>query len=168
MKIAAYNYRDFDEAAFFEKFGKQYGVEILPIRETPSVENAHLAAGCEGVSVITTPITGDIMRAWREQGVKHVSTRTIGYDHIDLDAARRLDMKVSNVTYSTGSVADSDPDGAAQNEIHHQACGGNGLLLKWKYRKRDWQPYGRSSRNRKNWNTCPAQSFGIWMPPSGL
>ena len=106
MKIAAYNYRDFDEAAFFEKFGKQYGVEILPIRETPSVENAHLAAGCEGVSVITTPITGDIMRAWREQGVKHVSTRTIGYDHIDLDAARRLDMKVSNVTYSTGSVAD--------------------------------------------------------------
>ena len=53
MKIAAYNYRDFDEAAFFEKFGKQYGVEILSIRETPSVENAHLAAGCEGVSVIT-------------------------------------------------------------------------------------------------------------------
>ena len=106
MKIAAYNYRDFDEAAFFEKFGKQYGVEILSIRGTPSVENAHLAAGCEGVSVITTPITGDIMRAWREQGVKHVSTRTIGYDHIDLDAARRLDMKVSNVTYSTGSVAD--------------------------------------------------------------
>ena len=106
MKIAAYNYRDFDEAAFFEKFGKQYGVEILSIREPPSVENAHLAAGCEGVSVITTPITGDIMRAWREQGVKHVSTRTIGYDHIDLDAARRLDMKVSNVTYSTGSVAD--------------------------------------------------------------
>ena len=106
MKIAAYNYRDFDEAAFFEKFGKQYGVEILSIRETRSVANAHLAAGCEGVSVITTPITGDIMRAWREQGVKHVSTRTIGYDHIDLDAARRLDMKVSNVTYSTGSVAD--------------------------------------------------------------
>lgn len=106
MKIAAYNYRDFDEAAFFEKFGKQYDVEILPIREIPSVENAHLAEGCEGVSVITTPITEDIMRAWKEQGVKHVSTRTIGFDHIDVDAARRLGMKVSNVTYSTGSVAD--------------------------------------------------------------
>lgn len=106
MKIAAYNYRDFDEAAFFEKFGKQYNVEILPIRETPTVENAHLAEDCEGVSVITTPITEDLIRAWKERGVKHISTRTIGFDHIDVEAARRLGMKVSNVTYSTGSVAD--------------------------------------------------------------
>ena len=106
MKIAAYNYRDFDEAAFFEKFGKQYNVEILPIRETPTVENAHLEEDCEGVSVITTPITEDLIRAWKERGVKHISTRTIGFDHIDVEAARRLGMKVSNVTYSTGSVAD--------------------------------------------------------------
>lgn len=106
MKIAAYNYRDFDEAPYFEKFGKQYDVEIIPIRETPGVQNAHLAEGCEGVSVITTPITEDIMKIWKEKGVKHISTRTIGFDHVDLEAAKNLGLAVSNVTYSTGSVAD--------------------------------------------------------------
>ena len=64
MKIAAYNYRDFDEAKYFEQFGKQYNVEIVPIRETPTPENASLAKECEGVSVITTPITEDIIKVW--------------------------------------------------------------------------------------------------------
>lgn len=106
MKIAAYNYRDFDEAQFFEKFGAQYNVGIVPIRETPTVENARLAQGCEGVSVITTPITEDIIKVFQEVGVKHISTRTIGYDHVDLEAAGKYGLAVSNVTYSTGSVAD--------------------------------------------------------------
>jgi lactate dehydrogenase-like 2-hydroxyacid dehydrogenase len=106
MKIAAYNYRDFDEAPYFEKFGRQYGAEIVPIRETPTPENAALAEGCEGVSVITTPITEDIIQIWKAAGVKHISTRTIGYDHVDVEAAEKYGMAVSNVTYSTGSVAD--------------------------------------------------------------
>lgn len=106
MRIAAYNYRDFDEAVYFEKFAKQYGVEIVPIRDNPTPENAHMAEGCEGVTVITQPITEEIIARWKECGVKHISTRTIGYDHIDLDAARKYGMQVSNVTYSTGSVAD--------------------------------------------------------------
>lgn len=106
MKIAAYNYRDFDEAPYFEKFGRQYGAEIVPIRETPTPENAALAEGCEGVSVITTPITEDIIQIWKAAGVKHISTRTIGYDHVDVAAAEKYGMAVSNVTYSTGSVAD--------------------------------------------------------------
>ncbi|MDD7739048.1 MAG: D-isomer specific 2-hydroxyacid dehydrogenase family protein [Fusicatenibacter sp.] len=106
MKIAAYNYRDFDEAKYFEKFGQEYGVEIVICREAPNRENAHLAEGCVGVSVITTEISEDLIRIWKEMGVKHISTRTIGYDHIDLDAARKYGMTVSNVSYSTGSVAD--------------------------------------------------------------
>ncbi|MDO4634059.1 MAG: D-isomer specific 2-hydroxyacid dehydrogenase family protein [Eubacteriales bacterium] len=106
MKIAAYSYRDFDEAPYFEKFGKQYQVEILPIRAVPTVENAHLAEGCDAVTVITTPIQEDLIRAWSSYGVKHISTRTIGFDHIDLEAAKACGMAVSNVTYSTGSVAD--------------------------------------------------------------
>ena len=106
MKIAAYNYRDFDEAAFFQKFAREYQVEIVPIHDRPTVENAVLAKDCEGVSVITTPITEDIIKIWSEAGVKHISTRTIGYDHVDLEAAKKYGIAVSNVTYSSGSVAD--------------------------------------------------------------
>ena len=106
MKIAAYNYREFDEGKYFEKFAKEYDVEIVKIPVPQTVENAHLAQGCEGVTIITQPTTAEIINAWKEIGIKHISTRTIGYDHIDLEAARAAGMQVSNVTYSTGSVAD--------------------------------------------------------------
>jgi D-lactate dehydrogenase len=106
LKIAVYNYRDFDEAAYFEKFSAKYGVEIVICRETPNPENARLAEGCVGVSVITTAITEDIIKVWKEMGVQHISTRTIGYDHVDVKAAARYGITVSNVAYSTGSVAD--------------------------------------------------------------
>lgn len=106
LKIAVYNYRDFDEGPCFEKFSKEYGAELVICREAPDPENARLARGCAGVSVITTAITEDIIRVWKEMGVRHISTRTIGYDHVDLRAAHACGMTVSNVAYSTGSVAD--------------------------------------------------------------
>lgn len=106
MKIAVYNYRKFDEAKYFDKFGEQYGAEILPIPATPTMENVNAASGCDAVSCITTPIGEDLLKAWAEMGVKHVSTRTIGFDHIDLEAAKKYGIGISNVTYSTGSVAD--------------------------------------------------------------
>lgn len=106
LKIAAYSYRDFDEAAFFKKFSEQYDAEIVICREAPDPENARLAKGCDGVSVITTAITEDIIKVWKEMGVRHISTRTIGYDHVDLQAAEKYGMTVSNVSYPTGSVAD--------------------------------------------------------------
>ena len=105
-KIVAYSYRDFDEAVYFEKFGKEYDTEIVICREAPDTENAHLAKDCAGVSVLTTAITEDIIKVWKEMGVKHISTRTIGYDHVDVEAAKRHGITVSNVAYSTGSVAD--------------------------------------------------------------
>lgn len=105
MKIAVYNYREFDEGLYFEKFSKIYNVEIVRIDDAPDCKNANLAKGCFGVSVITTAITKDIIQIWSNLGVKHISTRTIGYDHIDLKAAKDFKMTVSNVTYSTASVA---------------------------------------------------------------
>ena len=105
MKIAVYNYREFDEGAYFEKFSKIYNVEIVRIDDAPDLQNANLAKGCFGVSVITTAITKDIIQTWSHLGIKHISTRTIGYDHIDLESAKDLGMTVSNVTYSIASVA---------------------------------------------------------------
>lgn len=106
MKIAAYNYRDFDEAVYFDKYAREYDVEIIPVRESPCQANAYLAEGCEGVSIITTSVDEELITLWKEAGVRHISTRTIGYDHVDIEAAKKHNMAVSNVTYSTGSVAD--------------------------------------------------------------
>ena len=46
MKIAVYNYREFDEGQYFEKFSQHYCVEIIKIYDSPNKENAVLAKGC--------------------------------------------------------------------------------------------------------------------------
>ena len=47
MKIFVYSYREFDEAEFFQKFSKEYGVELGICKDAPTLENAHLAEGYE-------------------------------------------------------------------------------------------------------------------------
>lgn len=106
MKIFVYNYREKDEGIYFEKFSGIYNVQIGMTKEAPSVENAELSCGYDCVSVITTKIDALVVEALYKEGVKFISTRTIGYDHIDLDKTRELGMKVGNATYSPSSVAD--------------------------------------------------------------
>lgn len=106
MEIAIYNCRDYDEAPFCDKYAKEYNVSVRKFAHTPTADNTAEVKGCEGVIVYTTPITADIIEKWAALGVKHISTRTIGYDHIDVETAKKFGIMVSNVAYSTGSVAD--------------------------------------------------------------
>ncbi len=106
MKIFVYSYREFDEAEYFQKFSREYGVEIGFTSEEPTMENVHLAEGCEYLSIITTKVDARLMEQFHKLGVKMISTRTIGYDHVDIAAAERMGMHVSNVSYSPECVAD--------------------------------------------------------------
>jgi D-specific alpha-keto acid dehydrogenase len=51
-------------------------------------------------------LSGPILLALGRAGVRYVSTRSIGYDHIDMKSAARAGITVENVTYSPDSVAD--------------------------------------------------------------
>ncbi|HJA13214.1 MAG TPA: lactate dehydrogenase [Candidatus Mediterraneibacter merdipullorum] len=106
MKIFVYSYREFDEAQYFQQFAEEFGIDLGFTTEDPAPENAELAAGYEYLSIITTKIDAALMQRFHDLGVKMISTRTIGYDHVDLDAAKRLGMHVSNVSYSPECVAD--------------------------------------------------------------
>ena len=106
VKVFAYSLRDFDEREIFFKMAEKYSIEVGYSREKPMLENAHLAKGYDCISVLTTPVGGDLMREFAGMGVKMISARTIGYDHIDIALAKELGLAVSNVSYSTESVAD--------------------------------------------------------------
>ncbi len=106
MKVFVYNYREFDEAEYFRKFSGEYGVELGISADAPDLENACLAEGYEYVSIITSKIDRDLMKKFHEYGVKMISTRTIGYDHVDIEAAKEFGIHVSNVSYSPECVAD--------------------------------------------------------------
>lgn len=106
MKVAVYSYRAFDEGLYFEKIAKELGMELMLCPDAPDMENAALAEGCDYLSVITTKIDAALVERFHDLGVKMISTRTIGYDHIDLKKAKELGVKISNATYSPNSVAD--------------------------------------------------------------
>lgn len=106
MKMAVYSARE-DEKAFFHRFGPQYGMEIKMIPADPTLETVADAAGCDCISMTTkTHINQPELDAYKALGVKFVSTRTVGYEHIDVDYAKTIDMGVGNVNYTPYSVAE--------------------------------------------------------------
>ncbi len=106
MKVTVYNCRPFDEKDMFEKFSKELDIELVLCPDAPNAENAALAKGSECIDIITSKMPADLLKIFADYGVKYVTTRTIGYDHIDVKAAKELGMTVANAPYGPHGVAD--------------------------------------------------------------
>lgn len=105
MKTAVYSCRA-DERELFERFGRELGTDLVVTSQAPTLENAELAKGCQAVSVITTTIDAPLISKWHEYGIQAISTRTIGYEHVDAACAASLGIAVSNTGYSPNTVAE--------------------------------------------------------------
>ena len=70
--------------------------------------NVELALGNRCISVDhKTPVTNSTLASRSaEAGVGYISTRSIGYNHIDVRLRRAVGITVGNVAYSPDSVAD--------------------------------------------------------------
>lgn len=88
------------------KFSEQYHVQLHQTEEPLTVQSAALAKGSKSISILTSQVTADVLEALHQAGVRYISTRTIGYDHIDTTYAAKLGIHVGNVSYSPNSVAD--------------------------------------------------------------
>ncbi|MBP1736400.1 MAG: alpha-keto acid dehydrogenase [Oscillospiraceae bacterium] len=105
MKIFVYNLREYDEKAYFDRFCKENGCEYDYTAQPPSLDTVSLARGYDAVNIITTPMDAALLECFHKLGIRYISTRTIGYDHIDINKARELGIKVANIAYSPNSVA---------------------------------------------------------------
>ena len=106
-KIAVFNLRDFDEAEWFDQYSRELGLSLSTCPDAPDLDNiARVTAGCECVDIITSRITRELMEAFAKSGIRYLTTRTIGYDHIDLDAAKEFGIHVGNAPYGPDGVAD--------------------------------------------------------------
>ena len=105
MKIFFYALREYDEQKYVEKFARQYAFEYDFTSDYPSMDNVQLAKGYDAISIITNPMYPEILKAFHDVGVRYISTRSIGYEHIDVDYAHSLGMRASHVVYSPNSVA---------------------------------------------------------------
>lgn len=106
MKIMVYEARP-DEMTALNQQAERLGVEIETPSAVPTLENASMAAGCLGVSILGQGrIDGPLLDAYKALGIQYLSTRTIGYDHIDLEHARSIGIRVCNASYAPNGVAD--------------------------------------------------------------
>ena len=107
MRIVAFETRP-DEAAEFARQAARPGVDALELHsEALTAGNAELVRGFDAALVLGM-VTYDeaLLGALARQGLRTLVTRTVGMDHIDLAAAERLGIQVSNSSYAPDSVAD--------------------------------------------------------------
>jgi D-lactate dehydrogenase len=106
MKIFAYEVRE-DEKKAFDELAREYHVDLAESSDTPSLENIKALSGFDGATFLgQASINRSLLEAFKEAGVRFLSTRTIGYDHIDLNAAKELGIQVCNSNYPPNGVAD--------------------------------------------------------------
>ena len=106
MKIFAFALRPFDELPCLKTASQELGFEFDWTAEYPTPENAELAAGAEALTIITNPMTADLLDRYHELGIRAIATRSIGYDHIDVAHARALGMRLAHAAYPPEGVAD--------------------------------------------------------------
>lgn len=96
-----------DEAALFRALAPRFGVLPIITEAAVSDVNIELAAGNRSISIgHRAQVTNSALLALSQVGVEYISTRSIGYNHLDVDYARRIGITVENVVYSPDSVAD--------------------------------------------------------------
>jgi len=106
LKIMAYEVR-LDEQEPLLAMGGQFQAEVRLSENIPSLKNAAMAKDCIGVSILGQgQIGAELLDAWAGMGVRYLSTRTIGCDHIDLRHAEEIGLRVCNARYGPNGVAE--------------------------------------------------------------
>jgi D-specific alpha-keto acid dehydrogenase len=106
MGITAYGCGP-DEAALFRETAPRFGVVPTITEAAVSEADVDPAPGNRCISVDhKTRITRSVLLALSRAGVTYISTRSIGYDHIDVPYAESVGISVENVAYSPDGVAD--------------------------------------------------------------
>jgi D-specific alpha-keto acid dehydrogenase len=95
------------EAALLAEIATRLHVTPTITSAPASAVTAGLGAGNRCISIgHKSQISRATLLALHRVGVRYISTRSAGYDHIDLHAAEQLGIAVENVAYSPSSVAD--------------------------------------------------------------
>ena len=108
MKIKVFELRDDERAAYDRVVGElPTGCEVAWSADTLTSATLDMLDGAEGVVIVNkSPLDADMLRELHDRGVRYVATRSIGFNHIDIDAAKELGIHVCNTTYPPYGVAE--------------------------------------------------------------
>lgn len=96
-----------DEAIRIHDMASRFGIVPKVVEAPLSESNVDLTIGNRCISIShKTEVTKPVLNALSRVGVEYVSTRSIGFNHVDVDYAASIGITVGNVAYSPDSVAD--------------------------------------------------------------
>ena len=106
LKVVCYGVRP-NEVPFFEKLNK-YNFELRLVEELLNHDNIDTAEGMDAVILRGNCVADrQNIEKMSEYGIKYVFTRTVGFNHIDLQAAADYNMSVARVPgYSPNAIAE--------------------------------------------------------------
>ena len=106
MKIAAFSVRP-DEQQYFDTFADVYKVELKINNNGFTEQDIDKVKGCDAMSVCDgmCDLSASVLEKLSKEGIKYIGFRTIGYNSIDLEAAKHLGIRVAHSGYSPYSVA---------------------------------------------------------------
>lgn len=106
MKIAVYELRQ-DEKKKLEELKEKHGLELVTTGKTLNKQTLKLCAGCEGVSVLgRSSLDSELLAGLKKQGVSCISTRTVGYNHINTAYGKEIGLRMCNAGYPPKGVAE--------------------------------------------------------------
>lgn len=106
MKLTFYGLWE-DERPKLSELSEKYGFSYEGTDALLSPETVSLAAGSDGVSVLgKRAVDEPVLAALAGLGIRYLSTRSIGYNHIDLKAAKKYGFRLCNSQYPPDSVAE--------------------------------------------------------------
>ncbi len=106
MKTLVYSHHAFEEP-YFEK-RKYDNLQLSFTQQALSAETASLSEGFEAVSLFANDdASAPVLQLLHNNGVRFITLRSAGYNHVDLVKAKQLGMRVARVpAYSPFAVAE--------------------------------------------------------------
>lgn len=105
MKVFVYSARAYERQELGKAAAGRHELIFSEARLTR--DTVRLAAGCEAISIFTSDeASASILERLHGLGVKYLLLRSVGYDHVDLEKAEELGIRVANSPGSPHAVAE--------------------------------------------------------------
>ena len=107
MKVGFFSAKQYD-INHFDRINKTFGLQIEYFDYRLCLRTARLAYGFEAICVfVNDSLCEEVLTELSENGTKVIAMRCSGFNNVDLEAAKKLNLKVVNVpSYSPESVAE--------------------------------------------------------------
>lgn len=106
MKVAVYSTHSFEKEYLLQANAEKH--DLVWIEARLSETSVALAQGCEAISIFTGDnANATVLAALHKAGIKYLALRSAGFNHVDLDKAKELNLKVARVpAYSPFAIAE--------------------------------------------------------------